>query len=436
MHIAEVPEIQTFKAGKEVFKTLLQSDLDFNNDRKSQNQRHFWHPFPAKFPPQLPSVFIENLTEANQIVLDPMAGSCTTLLEAALLNRQAIGFDIDPLSLMLGQAKINNISLEKAKEAGLEILTLAEFNLKTNKECLEKSLEKRFDEETRKFVDYWFLTETQFELEALLSEIEKLEDTNIKDFLQLVFSGIIITKSGGVTRGRDLAHTRPHRVLEKCPNAALTEFGKRLVKLTSIKVGNFETAIRLKQGNAKSLSLPDESIDLIITSPPYANNAIDYMRAHKFSLVWFGHKISTLKEIRQKYIGAEATLNGMETDFPPHTAEIVHRLTASNKNKGKSLTRYYAEMQAVIREMYRVLKPERACAIVVASSVLCGIDVETHRCLAEIGQKEGFELVTIGERVIHRDSRMLPTSKTKTDSQIEARMHNEFVIGLWKPSVL
>ena len=89
-------------------------------------------------------------------------------------------------------------------------------------------------------------------------------------------------------------------------------------------------------------------------------------------------------------------------------------------------------MQQVIKEMYRVLKPQNACVIVVASSILAGMDVMTHICLAEIGKKAGFELIHIGERNIHRDSRMLPSSLKKNSSQIEARMHNEFVIGLWK----
>jgi hypothetical protein len=70
--------------------------------------------------------------------------------------------------------------------------------------------------------------------------------------------------------------------------------------------------------------------------------------------------------------------------------------------------------------------------IVVATSLLNGIDVETHKCLGEIGETAGFELAHIGERIIHRDRRMLPTSYNKSNSLIEARMHNEFVIGLWK----
>ena len=54
-----------------------------------------------------------------------------------------------------------------------------------------------------------------------------------------------------------------------------------------------------------SLPLEDASVDLIITSPPYASNAIDYMRAHKFSLVWLGYPIDNLSKKRKEYIGGE-----------------------------------------------------------------------------------------------------------------------------------
>lgn len=52
--------------------------------------------------------------------------------------------------------------------------------------------------------------------------------------------------------------------------------------------------------SAADTGLPPASVDLIVTSPPYANNAIDYMRAHKFALVWFGWKIDDLARIRSQ----------------------------------------------------------------------------------------------------------------------------------------
>jgi hypothetical protein len=267
----------------------------------------------------------------------------------------------------------------------------------------------------------------------LIGEIEKIEDNAIKQFLKLVFSGIIITKNGGVTQARDLAHTRPHRVLSKTPASAFPEFSKKLFKSLQNLKEIPPVMVQLEEADAQAMPLKNECVDLIVTSPPYANNAIDYMRAHKFSLVWFGYTISQLKKTRKNYVGAETIENVELQPLPDAADEKVTQLKEKNVKKGKVLHRYYSEMSRVIKEMYRVLKPKRACVIVAASSVLCGLDVETQKCLAEIGQYHGFELVHIGERNIDRDKRMLPTSHFKNPSQIETRMHNEYVLGFWKP---
>ena len=93
-------EITTHTNMKQTLKSLLTSDLDF--DKKIETiPQHSWHPFPARFPPALPHKFIQALTKEGDLILDPMSGSCTTLLESVRLNRNAVGFDIDPLSLVL-----------------------------------------------------------------------------------------------------------------------------------------------------------------------------------------------------------------------------------------------------------------------------------------------------------------------------------------------
>jgi hypothetical protein len=354
------------------------------------------------------------------------------LIEASLLNREPIGFDIDPLSLIIGKAKFQKFSPILAVDLAHLVLKEAKERFDFHKDTLISELKERFDNETLSFLDHWFLKETQLELLALIREIEKLEDEAVKQFMMLIFSGIIITKSGGVTMAYDLAHTRPHRVLSKKPNSSFQEFSKRLFKNLQKFKKLPPSKVFLKEANAKNMPLDDESIDLILTSPPYANNAIDYMRAHKFSLVWFGYKITDLKQIRKTYLGSESTSNFQFIDLPGYSNFKVIQLKKINEKKGRALHRYYSEISEVTKEMYRVLKHGTACVIIVASSVLSGLDVETHLCLAEIGQTHGFELVHIGKRNIDRNKRMLPTSNNKTHSQIETRMHNEYVLGFWK----
>ena len=90
-------------------------------------------------------------------------------------------------------------------------------------------------------------------------------------------------------------------------------------------------------------------------------------------------------------------------------------------------------MTRSLREMYRVLKPGKCAIVVVGSSIMRGRDTETGDCLAEIARHIGFDVPKIGIRNLDRDRRMLPAQKQpNTASQIQQRMHQEYVIGLCK----
>jgi hypothetical protein len=223
----------------------------------------------------------------------------------------------------------------------------------------------RWDAGTRKFVNYWFAAETQMELLALITEIEKLEDEATRAFFQLVFSAIIITKSGGVSLAFDLAHTRPQRakvvyspdgdvvlghdlvdspssrvkLLTKTLRSPLDEFAKRfrqnLEGLHMVRAGAFRPQVSF--GDAQRLPLDEESVDLIVTSPPYVANAIDYMRAHKFSLVWMGFPIYDLGQKRKEYIGGEAVTGIDYEALPAETADVVAGVASVDENRGRVL---------------------------------------------------------------------------------------------------
>jgi DNA modification methylase len=411
---------------------LLNSDFDFANNN-TNNPIHNWHAFPAKFPPQIPELFIKNLTHENDIILDPMMGSCTTLLEAVKYNRNAIGYDIDPLSILIGKAKFANVEITKIEEHAGNIINNAKINYSFNPADVKKELVSRFDKETSEFLDYWFLEETQLELLSLLIEIEKIHIEEYQLFFKLVFSSIIITKSGGVSLSYDLAHTRPHKVAKQ-PSSPFLEFSKKVKKIANKFSPSYvgKEKISIDMANIKSLPLKDKSINLIVTSPPYANNAIDYIRAHKFSLVWFGHSISELKKIRRDLIGSENLSENCGKDFPEFTTAIIEELKCQNEKKSLILSKYYGQMRSALKEMYRVLKNDSAAIIVVASSVLANVDVKTHLCLGEIGENVGFKLIKIASRNLDRNKRMMPASFKKSNSGIEARMHTEFILGFYK----
>ena len=411
---------------------LLREDLDFEGKDTSYS-RHNFHAFAAKFPPQLPAFFIQHLTVEGEVVLDPMVGSGTAVLEAQLLGRNAIGFDIDPLAYRVSLIKTMRLDAAEVADAASGVIRAAQKAL-AEPDALDRRLSSALVPETLAFIDYWFLASTRRELFALSSAISRVENARVRTFLEVAFSSIIVTKSGGVSLARDLAHTRPHKVAAKAPKNALDQFAARVRKsIMSLADVLPMDSVLICRADARSMPLEDNTVDLIVTSPPYAN-AIDYMRAHKFSLVWLGDPIKGLSELRSTYIGTEKTGGEALHAYGPVSEGVLAELSQRDEKKRRVMSRYLRDMMGVFSEMRRVLKPGRCAVVVVGSSTMRGLDVRTHDCLAEVALSLGWRIVGMAPRRIARDKRMMPMRRAKSaSSQIEQRMSQEFVIGMVKP---
>ena len=415
---------------------ILSTDLDFHQ-AASNYASHALHAFAAKFPPQLPRVFIEGLTEKGETVMDPMMGSGTAIVEAFLCGRRAVGFDIDPLALMICRVKTHPVDFLEATWAGKRVVSSA-IKLMQRASRLEAATRERFSLSSLEFIDYWFAKQTQRELIALLLAIDREHLAQpLVDFLKVVFSSIIITKSGGVSRAYDLAHTRPHLLENKPYKDAIQVFERRLAKSAALlsQLPSNGKDVEIEQHDCRRrLPLRDDSVQLIVTSPPYAN-AIDYMRAHKFSLVWFGKDIDSLSTLRSTYIGSEKTAEPNTIDLPDPVCRVVEKLRTFDNKKSRVLAKYFTDMRLALREMFRVLEPGRCCIVVAGPSTMRGQTIKTHELLGAIGNEIGFQTVDIAERKLDRDRRMLPMAfRRNHNSQIESRMHEEYIIGLFKPS--
>ncbi len=412
---------------------LLAGELDFHKE-DSGYASHDLHAFAAKFPPQLPRAFIRGLTEPGDVVLDPMMGSGTTVVEALLEGRWGIGLDLDPLAVRLGQVKTTPCDPVSLRAAGERVIAQAQRRLAATQE-VETALATAFDARTRQFIDYWFLPQTQRELMALVLSIRLVDDLLTRRFLELTFSSIIITKSGGVARARDLAHSRPHLDVTKVPKSALEQFAARLRKnLASVaRLSSDGPRALVLTADARTIPLASGAVDLVVTSPPYAN-AIDYMRAHKFSLVWLNHSIGDLSALRSEYIGAERVTDLPPIALPERAEQVLAELAQRDRARAQVLRKYFCEMRDVLAEIWRVLRCEGAAVVVVGSSTMRAIDVQTHYCLADIAATLGFDVVGVARRALDRNRRMMPARfGRKSDSMIEQRMHEEYVIGLLKP---
>lgn len=427
------PEVAKMGSRRARLQALLAGDLDFHGTVLAA-PIHQVHPFPAKFPPALPRLFIQYLTTPGERVLDPMMGSGTTIVEAQRLGRQSLGGDIDPLALHLVRAKISPPSTKALATAVARTLERAETWLAKREAFAD--YRRRWDTATREFVDYWFLPQTQQELWALQQAIRREPKQSLHLWLQVLFSGIIIAKSSSVALARDLSHTRPHKV-NKHPRSALQAFqmrARRVLRILSAYVPQSAPRAHLWAGDAQSLPLEANSVDLIVTSPPYASNAIDYMRAHKFTLVWWGYPLNALTALRREYIGGEA-LSGVTMEPLPEIArQAIARVANKDSRKGRVLQRYFSEMRRALHEMKRVLRPGGVAVLVVGDATMRGLSTQTPQSLAVIGQQVGLDWAGTGVRHLDRDRRMMPArADALQTTQIEQRMHQEYVLGFIKP---
>ena len=444
---------------------LLAGDLGFLAPGRAAHPLHALHPFAARFPHGLAGYFINALSAPGEVTLDPMCGSGITLLEGWLAGRSVVGVDLDPLARRQSVARTAALDAGAVRAAGDAAGRRAAdlyAGLGQPSDPLAAT-RAAMDEATRQFVDYWFLPETQAELAALTLAIRAERDAGLRNLLEVVFSSIIVTKSGGVSRARDLAHTRPHRVADKKPRRPLRVFAHSLNRAADAYAdvdGDRVGRSSVIAGDARRLPLADSSVDLIVTSPPYAN-ALDYMRAHKFALAWLGDPIPRLAGLRARYIGAEAAggraggggkaSGGRKASggggaaagialLPPATQGVIDRLAVRDAPKARILGRYCGEMAAAIGEMRRTLRSGGAAVIVVGPSVMRGILIPTHDCLAEIAGEAGLDVVAVAPRNLDRDRRMMPARNgvgagggADAGAGIEGRMHTEYIIGAVKP---
>ena len=414
---------------------LLSQDLSFTGGERP-HPLHSIHAFAAKFPAALPRHFIEGLSEPGETVLDPMAGSGSTLLEGWLLGRKVVGVDLDPLAIRQSRAKTTWVDPQVIEEAGQRVLAEARQRLELDSplEAFRESLSAA----TGDFLDYWFFRETQQELAALVTSVREDPSPTVRNLLEVLFSATIVTKSGGVSRARDLAHSRPHRVSDKQPRSPFRMFETQLRQT----VRAFETLpdeggnrSHVLAADSRRLPLGDDSVDLIVTSPPYAN-ALDYMRAHKFSLVWLGEQVAELSSLRGRYIGAERQDSGDAELLPEDAQRAVAKLSEIDRQKSRVLAKYLREMRQAIEEMHRVMRAGRAVIIVVGPSTIRGQRIATQDYLASIAEQSGFEVVGVVERALDRDRRMMPArwsnGHAKSNGGIELRLHEEFILGLAK----
>jgi tRNA G10 N-methylase Trm11 len=392
------------------------------------------HPFPARMAPGIALAALGTNRRPLR-VLDPMVGSGTALAVARAFGHRAFGFDSDPLAVILARVWTRTITPNHVAENAVEVLSRARERFHVMP--VASSYPNRANESTRRFVRYWYDPYARRQLAALSASIAEIEDQTNREVLWCAFSRLIISKQAGASLAMDLSHSRPHRAFERAPQKPLSHFLEAVQTVIANcphrNAGPVGPATTIRLGDARNLPVEHNSIDLVLTSPPYLN-AIDYMRCSKFTLVWMGYNVETLTGIRGNSIGAASTIpdqpGAQWVDSLIHGLRLQPRLADRHY---KVLARYVDDMGQAIGEVSRVMRVGGRAVYVVGDSTVRSTFIPNSRLVESLANRHGLTLISKHSRKLPDNRRYLPPPKKHPrEGSLHTRMRREVVMVFGK----
>jgi DNA modification methylase len=312
-----------------------------------------WFYYKEGFSRELVLKIIEMFSIDKGWVLDPFCGVGTTNLACREKGIDSIGFDVSPLALLAAKVKCRSYNTKKLSEA-FSLLKEAKF-VPQNKAWIPPNIKRFFNPHTLDDVLFF------------AKEIEKIEDVEVREFFRLALI-TTTTRCSFMYKDGSVVKIRKHPV----PPFRKVYFAriKRMISdLERLKTKECKTII--EWGDARKIPLENETIDFVITSPPYLNK-IEYTKVYRVEeFLFFGDKKGG------SYIG-QRPLGDEIFEWLPLEANI-----------------YFSDMKKVLREIYRVCKKDGKVAIVVGNGCFPHMVVESDVLLAKIAEELGFSIKKI-----------------------------------------
>lgn len=411
---------------------------------KTNYLTHGYHRYPAKFIPQIVQKLIGMYGERGGVIFDPFGGCGTTLVEAKTLGYPSIGFDINPVAKFITQVKltpIHPLRLEKS---------LARF---------ERRISKLYGQSTTTVhhprIFYWFDENTIRKLDSIYSAVLQISDYQIRKFYLCSFSHILkscsIWLSKSIKPTRDLNKTIPdplqifryHLSFMMKHNRA---FYEKLSTPDNLRV----PAKMYLRDSTKTFPIGDNSVNLIITSPPYVTS-YEYADLHQLTLLWlgegpthfksWGRHLGKFDEFRKNFVGTSLKKSNTvsQREYGSKLAgRIVSDLMDADRSLAVDVSNYYYDMRKVFTEMYRVLRPGSKACVIIGNTVLKGIGILNAEVCFEQMLQNGFKVSTVVKRAIHNKGnaplRDIETGKFTGHANVNRRRiyEHEFIIVMEK----
>jgi hypothetical protein len=329
-------------------RILARVDWNFPGSSTPDSTVHSLHWFPGNFIPQIPSYLIRLLSVPGDVVLDPFCGSGTTGVEAVQLGRKAWLSDVNRAGIQVTKGKI---AAEKNPQLYQELQDV--FSKLVWEGMLRSDQTGLNNEGTDQDLIAWFHVDTLSQLRCLWTFVEAASSNDLRSVLEVIFSDTLFacasTRGAPTSTGKKRRHhwgwiadnVRPKHLAR---HNAIKIFRDKVLNAIHVLQQNetsLDVPVTILREDARKLSVPSSSVDLVVTSPPYLG-MIDYTLANRLTYLWMGWP---LKEDRDMEIGARYT-----------------------RNRRQAESQYIESISASFLEICRSLRNGGYCAIVIGDS--------------------------------------------------------------------
>lgn len=462
-------------------KELPENFWDFKNEDTTAFT-HGLHTYPATMIYPISRNIISKVKEIYPInaLLDPFSGSGTVPVEGVLAGIPNIyATDMNPLAILLTEVKSNALypnklsqdfkvlqeSINSSYKYHNEILdTIDDFILSQNLDITDKKTwgenapdyMKEFLQQNNstinvpnfKNIGYWFKPKILLELSLIAQEIQKVNNIEFKKFYIAAFSELLRLVSNR-RNGEFKMYRMPAEKIKTFEPNVLDTFYSILLKNIK-KMEEFYTQtktlapsnIHIKLDNAKELiSIPDNSIDLLITSPPYGDSrtTVAYGQFSRLTLQWndfLENKADINNEsmkLDNKLMGGIKYRNGYAYELSSPTLKTaLNNIVSKDLERSGDVFSFYKDLDMCLEATSKKSKKGTYQFWVVGNRTVKEVYLETDKILAELAQTHNLQYITTFTRNIHNKVMPSKNSPSNKTGATVSTMLNEYIVILKK----
>ncbi|MBE9917856.1 site-specific DNA-methyltransferase [Paenibacillus donghaensis] len=400
--------------------------LDYVSANKNKNKSvNRWYPILEGFSNGFVESILNEQERTNITCLDPFSGGGTTPLVCQANGIKCYGFEISPFMSQVCRAKLcTDYSSDEFIVLINNIQNILESGIKHKFKIGLKTITKKSE------LEKWLFHKAAYN--ALLNirnaiDITTATSPKYKDILYVTLGSILIQFSNVYRNGKALKYKDGWKekivktksvyetFLNKCKENVLVDIKEMEDKG---KVAKFDNTDFFVNGDCRQLVdlLEDDSVDVVITSPPYLNSR-DYTDSHMIELWMLGHvqDYEDVRDLRKNTMRSHVQVRWGDYVLPQ--SEILkHRIDKVLLNKEKfwnagipsMIAGYFCDLEELLVKLKAKMKRGGKLYINVANSSYFGVVIETDRIIEEIANNVGYEVCEI------RMARKIKTSSQQT----------------------